>query len=75
MTNDTVNPSGLQVVPQVMVKTEEYVTQTRFDGVSATYPLDFSTEDVIRAIDASGTLDFWNDPAEDIYRDGDGTPT
>jgi len=53
---------------------EELQTQTQYVRVYANYPEDVTTDDVMHAIEASGTLDFWNDPEEDIYseRDGDG---
>jgi len=56
------------------VTEEEYITQTSFDGVSATYSEDITTDDVMRAVDASGVLDFWNDPEEDVYSHDDGDP-
>ena len=30
---------------------------------------DLTTEDIMRAVEASGTLDFWNDPEEDVYNE------
>ena len=29
---------------------------------------------VLRAVEVSGTLDFWDDPAEDVYTSEDGEP-
>jgi len=51
---------------------EELQTQTMYVRVYANYPEDVTTDDVMHAIEASGTLDFWNDPAEDVYSEQDG---
>lgn len=32
------------------------------------------TEDLMKLADVSGSFDFWNDPAEDIYGPEDGEP-
>lgn len=40
-----------------------YLSQSK----TIVYPTEISTQDQMNAIEASGTLDFWNDPAEDIY--------
>jgi hypothetical protein len=54
------------------LREEEFTTQTSYIRSSATYWEDVTTHDVMRAIEASGTLDFWNDPEEDIYSEDDG---
>jgi hypothetical protein len=53
---------------------EELITQTTYVRVSANYSDDVSTFDVMNAVEAAGTLDFWNDPEEDIYSEDDGDP-
>jgi hypothetical protein len=32
------------------------------------------TDDLMKLAEASGTFDFWNDPAEDVYGPEDGEP-
>lgn len=54
------------------LKEEEFQTQTSYDHLSATYSEDITTDDGMRAMEASGTLDFWNDPEEDLYSEQDG---
>jgi len=56
------------------VMEDEFITQTKCDSVCATYFEDITTDEVMRAIEASGTLDFWNDPEEDVYSEEDGDP-
>ena len=51
---------------------EELQTQTKYIRVYANYPEDVTTENVMHAIEASGTLDFWDDPEEDVYTEQDG---
>ena len=48
---------------------DEEETETTYLRVSSTiyHPSDPSTEDQMRIVEASGTLDFWSDPAEDLY--------
>ncbi len=35
-------------------------------------PSDVDTQDQMNVVEASGILDFWIDPAEDVYDDPDG---
>lgn len=58
----------------VRVMAEEFETHTSNDALFISHAVDITTEDVMRAIEASGTLDFWNDPAEDTYSEQDGDP-
>ena len=53
---------------------EELRTETSYEGSSSTimYPSDATTDDQMNIVEASGTLDFWNDPAEDVYSENDG---
>lgn len=55
-----------------VLKEEEFRTQTRYIRVYTTLPEEVTTGDVMNLIEASGTLDFWNDPEEDIYSEQDG---
>ena len=54
------------------VTEDDFETQTRYVRVCANLPEDVTTDDVMRAIETSGTLDFWNDPEEDVYTEQDG---
>lgn len=56
------------------VMEDDLISQTDFDGPSATFSEDITTEDVMRAVEASGVLDFWLDPEEDGYTHDDGDP-
>ena len=58
----------------VVVCDEELKTQTLYCRAvrTITYPADATTEDQMSVIEASGALDFWNDPAEDIYSEKHG---
>ena len=49
--------------------------QTRGGGAAMTisYPADPTPEQFLRLAETSGTLDFWNAPAEDVYGPDDGT--
>lgn len=35
-------------------------------------PSDFSTDDLMNIVEASGALDFWNEESEDIYDENSG---
>jgi hypothetical protein len=50
--------------------------QTRGGGAALTisYPPDPAPEQFLRLAETSGTLDFWDEPEEDIYGPDDGTP-
>lgn len=52
----------------------ELRTKTSYVRASAFYSdlPDLTTFEIMKAIEASGTLDFWNDPEEDIYDEQDG---
>jgi hypothetical protein len=64
----------MTILPSHCVHQEELQTQTTYVRVSSTIttPRDADTEDLMAAIEASGTLDFWNEPAEGGYRADDG---
>jgi hypothetical protein len=42
--------------------------------VSNALPADPTTEQALRIVEVSGALDFWLNPAEDVYHGDDGTP-
>lgn len=61
--------------PATLILNEnELRTKTSYVRASAFYfdPPDLTTFEIMKAIEASGTLDFWNDPEEDIYDEQDG---
>jgi hypothetical protein len=53
---------------------EDFTTETVYSRVSSTicYPSDASTEDQMNVVESSGTLEFWDDPSEDVYTESDG---
>jgi len=53
---------------------EEGEPETTFDAHLVELPADPTTEQLMRTVEASGTLDFWDDPREDIYTVEDGEP-
>lgn len=64
----------LHFPPSVMLKGDDLQTETSYNRKSATieYPADATTEDQMNIVEASGTLDFWNHPEEDVYGETDG---
>ncbi len=50
--------------------------ETGLDAHHVSFPVaaDPTPEQMMRAVEASGVLDFWNDPQEDIYSSEDGQP-
>ncbi|MDO8631408.1 MAG: hypothetical protein Q7R41_13045 [Phycisphaerales bacterium] len=56
------------------VTESELRTRTSYVRAISFYsdPPDLTTTEIMQAIEASGTLDFWNDPEEDIYNEQDG---
>ena len=69
----TREPEALNFVQPVSVIDDEFATETIYSRVSSTisYPADASTEDQMNLVEASGSLDFWNHPEEDIYNEID----
>jgi hypothetical protein len=67
-------PENITIIPSHSVHEEELQTQTTYVRYSSTIttPSDANTEDLMNAIEASGTLDFWNEAEEDQYRADDG---
>ena len=57
-----------------LVEDDELQTETVYRGVCKTimHPSDVNIQDQMNIVEASGTLDFWNDPAEDVYDESDG---
>lgn len=64
----------LKIAGPVSVSDDEFQTQTvyvSFTGI-ITSPPDATTLDQMNAVQASGAIDFWNDPEEDGYTGNDG---
>jgi len=54
------------------VEDAELQTETMYSRLCSTIitnPADATTDDQMKLVESSGVLDFWNDPAEDIYDD------
>ena len=63
----------LHLKPQIIAEDEpETIVLNRLITVSA--PSDPTPNQMMRIVETSGTLDFWEDPAEDIYSSEDGQP-
>lgn len=64
----------IQFLPALAAECGEAVTWTVRSKSTPTFspPPDISTEDQMGLVEASGVLDFWNDPEEDKYTRNDG---
>ena len=53
---------------------DEFRTEIIYSIPAATFmsPPDAATQDQMNLVEASGTLDFWADPEEDLYHENDG---
>lgn len=69
---NSIQNSSLSLLEHVTA--EEYQTQTTYSRTLTELhvPSDVTTDDAMSAVEASGTLDFWNEPEEDIYDESDG---
>ena len=65
----------LRIAPRRLIDNEPVTTSTaeHFE-VRSTAPVDPTSEQFMRIVETSGTLDFWMAAAEDIYTSEDGTP-
>lgn len=56
---------------------DQVETQTGYNSYTERIvsPADASTQDQMNIVEASGTLSFWDDPAEDQYSGQDGDAT
>lgn len=63
------NLEPIKFMDPMQVSDEDLQTQTLYDRKSAkiTYLSDVTTEDQMKATEASGVLDFWLDPEEEKY--------
>lgn len=64
----------IEPIPAGVVTEADLQTQTVYRRCFRVivHPADASTVDQMNVIEISGTLDFWNDPAEDVYTEKDG---
>jgi len=64
----------LEFPPPVSVTEEDFETETAYFRVHTTisHPSDASLDDQMNIIEASGTLEFWEHPEEDVYSEKDG---
>jgi len=64
----------MTMIPSASVSAEELGTQTVYERRSEiiSQTEDASTADQMGIVERSGTLEFWEDPAEDIYDPDDG---
>jgi hypothetical protein len=65
---------SMTLIPSASVNAEELGTQTVYERRSETIcqSEDVSTADQMGIVERSGTLEFWEDPAEDVYDPDDG---
>ncbi len=58
----------------VLVTDDELRTETIYLRASSTiiHPPDATIQDQMNIVEASGTLEFWNDSSEDVYDENDG---
>ena len=70
-------PSGIKIHLTTEVSSDDFRTQTIYSVPRRilTSPPDASTVDQMNAVEASGTLSFWDDPEEDRYSENDGDDT
>jgi hypothetical protein len=73
--NEIITPN-FSIEPVTVIESE-LRTRTSYVRAVGYYsePPDLTTIEIMNAIEASGTLDFWNDPEEDIYSEQDGHVT
>lgn len=58
----------------VLLTDDELRTETIYLRASSTiiHPPDATIQDQMNIVEASGTLEFWNDSSEDVYDENDG---
>ncbi len=58
----------------VLLSDDELRTETIYVRTSSTiiHPPDATTQDQMNIVEASGSLEFWNDSSEDVYGENDG---
>ena len=58
----------------VLLDDDELQTETIYMRTSSTiiHPSEATTQDQMNIVEASGSLEFWNDSSEDVYDENDG---
>ena len=58
----------------VLLTDDEFRTETICVPASSTiiHPPEATTQDQMNIVEASGSLEFWNDSSEDVYGENDG---
>lgn len=58
----------------VLLNDDELRTETIYVRTSSTiiHPPEATTQDQMNIVEASGSLEFWNDSSEDVYGENDG---
>ena len=67
----------LILIPPSKLTTESESTETSVNPVPARFsdqPEDASPVQMLKAVELSGSLDFWDAPEEDVYSPEDGDP-
>jgi hypothetical protein len=59
----------IQIPPRMVLSS---MTFCRIPPTVVVFPSEANTIDQMNVVEVSGTLDFWNDEAEDIYKRDDG---
>lgn len=64
----------LRFLPSITLLDDELGSETSYQRAVSTivHPLDATVQDQMNIVEASGSLSFWDDPAEDIYNENDG---
>ena len=62
------------VITSPAAKASDSKTYCRIPVTIVVFPPDITVIDQMNMVEASGTLDFWDDGAEDIYKADDGQP-
>ncbi len=60
------------VIPPIDAGITPIQTIPMYTTAATVNPADATTQDQMRLVETSGILEFWNDPAEDVYEDDDG---
>jgi hypothetical protein len=67
-------PSDVLQAPPREIHDDEPETRSSAQWVTISYPADPPPDQVLRLLESSGSLDFWESPDEDVYSPEDGTP-
>lgn len=69
------NATRIHIIDRTVFENESVTTVIEGTAMSIPYfPSDPTSDQLMRIVEASGSLDFWDDPREDIYTLEDGDP-